>query len=688
MDSNESISRQFKRYRNQLGLENLHRLGSGLFRAMQPMKIGEEFLCYDELLIEEVVYETPEILAMESGNILIKKGGFSAFEHVSTPCPKYCFTDKRSRTAWFCTSVPRVSLSAVLAELDSRFPPCYTWDIGIYFSDVVREIHSSLIEPFEWKWATLKSLPGRLRETAKKLPARLSGRQRMSLAVSIIDEVLEKHRAGITHRNLTADTIFFTNATAPRLLNNYTGVIPPYMETVLPGQVRNTTSGIAACTRYIDAFSVAALAYRIVTGESFESSSFMLDREAFLFRQETAADEQGVGRVWKPLRYVLLPVLAIYRLIRAAVTAIQIVFDPVSFPHYRRLVRATGPWYRSIPGIRVPADILFPTRTARMMRAVLDKRYFERRFGAFDRQQFNSREGKWGKACRFLRAVMAHGGRRITKKIAAVIADMTAQSHQNAPDFFDDENGKTPLHRQWIGKRTILGAGIAAAIIVAASIIGYAARQGWIKEFILSRTEQRAANREMNGQMELDPRWEQAYGEKPQQSSDNPAAPGTHPENDTRHDNKRKAARSVKTAPTAETAADPEKENKSVSRTKPCSAYLTPLDISPKVYEIVEYTPSCSFGDIRFDEPGKKGSTLRGMAGRYTKFFICKKTKWGYGGIKGVRICTDAHTRCTTGEFYEAVGYSNIGKKITAHSGDLVAFNWFDLNTFKKKVGQ
>jgi hypothetical protein len=99
-----------------LTIEDVRPVCRGMARATQVLSIGDDAICTDEILIEEISYPLPDDMNAELNSLSIKIGMFSPFYRTSTYPPKYYITERS--TAMLVTSVPPVSLAMVLSEIE------------------------------------------------------------------------------------------------------------------------------------------------------------------------------------------------------------------------------------------------------------------------------------------------------------------------------------------------------------------------------------------------------------------------------------------------------------------------------------------------------------------------------------------------------------------------------------------
>ncbi|MBD3241756.1 MAG: hypothetical protein GF331_14295 [Chitinivibrionales bacterium] len=433
MSTPVDIQRLKARLGAQLDLLDMSPICAGFARAVQVLRIGDDTVCTDEVLIEEINYPLADEMHAELNSMIIKIGMHSPYLRTSTYPPKYCYTDRT--TAWLLTSVPRVSLATILDTIRERFPAHYTWDRPAYVRDQFRAVTGG----FRCAWAMRKTPFRAIREGIATYidaaPHRITPKQRMQFAALLVDAVRPKHAAGIYHNNITPHTVFFPDALSPKVLCNYGGTVPEVMAQYIPDEIRNRRRAATFGEQSMDTYALALIVHELITGERIEGPAFELDKHRPLVIP-AALQRQFEGRFgW--MNVVVAVVREMYTDVARLIDTCRLTFDESREVRFRRLTRASGSLVRSLPGIRRVADIWFPTETALMLRSILDRQYNEKLLGA-DSSLNRQAEVKRNANCAYIRAALPAQPLPRRCRIARVVQQVIEEA-QDIPQYPDED---------------------------------------------------------------------------------------------------------------------------------------------------------------------------------------------------------------------------------------------------------
>ena len=372
--ADDSVMQVKTRFSEPLSLENVSGVCPGFVRATQLLRIGREVIASDEVLVEEVVYPSLEKMNAELKSLSLKAGLMSSFEHMSAPPPKYAYTDTKQLLTWFITPVPSVTLAMLLAQIRALFPSHYTWDRMVFIRDTLAAVRASFRLSFRVRRNPFIALKDAFTTAHRSLPQRLTPRERLALAALLADIVRKKHAAGIFHNNITPHTVFFSQATTPRFLNNYSGLEPAIMAQYIPLAIRHRDAALSFGAQSQDTYSVALAAYELITGEPLNGPAFELDMAVPFNRPVPAILKKHFAGV---LSFINPGVDLIRKLWCAAFRLYDefiATLNESNWPRFRMLNAATGSFARSIPYARKFVNIWFPTKTAWALRIILDLR--------------------------------------------------------------------------------------------------------------------------------------------------------------------------------------------------------------------------------------------------------------------------------------------------------------------------
>ena len=372
--SDASVMHVTERFSEPLSLEKVFGVCPGFVRATQLLRIGREVIASDEVLIEEVVYPSLEKMSAELKSFSLKAGLTSSFEHMSAPPPKYAYTDTKQLLTWFITPVPPVTLAMLLAEIRNLFPPHYTWDRMAFIRDTLAAVRASFRLSFRVRKNPLIALKDSFTTSHRSLPQRLTPRERLALIALLVDIVRKKHAAGIFHNNIIPHTVFFSQATIPRFLNNYSGIEPAVMAQYIPPAIAHRDAALSFGAQSQDTYSVALAAYELITGEPLNGPAFELDKAVPFNRSAPAILKKHFGGVLSFINPSVDFIRTLWCTAFRLYDEFTATLDESNWPRFRKLNAATGSFARSIPYVRKFVNIWFPTKTAWALRIILDLR--------------------------------------------------------------------------------------------------------------------------------------------------------------------------------------------------------------------------------------------------------------------------------------------------------------------------
>lgn len=434
MSAAVDIGRLKARFGRQLDLVDIAPVCPGFARAVQKLCIGDDVVCTDDVLVEEIEYPLADEMHAEINSMIIKIGMHSPYLRTSTYPPKYCYTDRT--TAWLLTSVPRVSLARVLDTLRERFPAHYTWDRPAYIRDQFRAVTGG----FRCAWAMRKTPFRAVREGiatyVDAAPHRITPKERMQFAALLVDAVRPKHAAGIYHNNITPHTLFFPDALSPKVLCNYGGTVPEVMARYIPEEIRNRRRTATFGEQSMDTYALALIVHELITGETIDGPAFELDKHEPIPIPE-ALQRQFEGRfAW--MNVVVAVAREMYCDGVRLIDTIKLTFDETRAVRFRKLTRASGSLLRSIPGIRRIADIWLPTETALMLRSILDQHYNTKLFGP-DSPLNRGAAAKRNANCAYMRAALPAQPLSRKSRLVQVVQDVIEQA-QELPQYPDEDD--------------------------------------------------------------------------------------------------------------------------------------------------------------------------------------------------------------------------------------------------------
>jgi hypothetical protein len=631
----------------QLAIEKEHEVCDGFVRAEQSLAIGRDAVAVDEILIEEVHYPSAERMRSELDSLSIKSGMFSPFADATTPPPKYCYADDRSATAWFVTSVPRTSARQLLSALPGTFPQRYVWNRALFALDVARRA----VEALRTTWSRSRNpfhLFAAVRDAVTgMLDLRVPTAERLRWAATIVDAVHRRHGRQLIQNNITADTLFFSDALSPRFLGSYSGRQPSVMKSLLPPELQESGKNSPDGGAFVDVYCLSLLAYEIITGAPLAVGGFRLDAPTAVPPEPPRLDFRFPAGALAFLNPLLDLADDLFQALMRFAYTLGALLDETKWPNYRRLVRSSGGVVRTLPGIRLIADIAFPTRAARALRSVLDRRRHHDAVTTGGHRPVNTA---------LLRSVLPKRCLTKTNRLAAALQKMIDGFDGRIVETADEERSlphllAIPEVRRSL-RYTLWGlAGAALLLAIDRSQVENLAAVN-TPDTASVAAPQNAVNRKAR------PVSSQLLGVPP-----------------------KPAERAAETRPIAVVVPPRVPSHES----GPCRPYLTAEEGYPNLYQILDMTAECDVGDLIFTDSHGQTTTLRSATDGFAKYFVLHRLPNGWSRIVPIRLCMRDHGSYAKGVFYEAVGYADLGERTVLADGDLLAFNWFSLNRYKNE---
>jgi hypothetical protein len=635
-----------------LVLENIRPMGPGMSRAMQQLRIRNETVSTDEVLIEEIRFASPERMHAEIDSLTIKAGMLSPFAETSTPSPKYCYTDDIAATSWLVTSVPRTSLGAILDDLARRFPTRYTGDQFGHAKDMIHAGITALAST--WKQSKNPLTLFRAVHHAIKQIAelRISSGERLQFASGLVDAIAAKHAKNVIHYNISRNTIFFSDALSPRFLNNYAGEMPAWIRSILPEQLQTAPPTSPYGGQFCDVYMLAHLVYEIITGESLDPATLSLDEARTMPPEPGILHFRHFEGTFEYLNDIGALINDAYQGILSLWFTARAIVDESKWPRYRRLVRASGGFFRSIPILRLFTDILFPTPAAQALRSILDKKQHQTMLAGIAGAYLTSISHK-RIDIHFLKSNLPARALGSSAKLSAILQTIIDAIDNRPVDRYEEE--KTSLHilRKPGVRRGLWYAAWAIVILILVTVF--------------------------DSQL-FGPRMLQNQKKTAVTSPDNHAPkPVTGKQNQIRQllSDKQKPIGPIQGEETEPPFLPP------ADNAIPCRPYLSPVPGYIKVYRIRDWQPGCGIGDLIFIDENGQTTAIRNITNAYTRFYILQQHDGAWDRILSIRLCLRGREGFVKGAFYEAVGASGFGKQVVASDSDLFAFNSATLARYK-----
>ncbi|MDD5672727.1 MAG: hypothetical protein PHC61_01065 [Chitinivibrionales bacterium] len=643
-----------------LHLSEVNYCGDGLVRARQALMLAGQTVCHDEVLIEGVFYATRQQALAETNNLVTKKGAFLPFETGLTRMPKYCFNVPDVKGALFVHSVPALSLQMVLDAIGKIYRARYNYDFFAYCRDCLLGVRDQwLLLGLQKKRPLLPGLKDVVKTLLRPLP-RLSRRDRIAFAGSLVAPLLNQHHAGIYGNNISDKTIFMVDGVKPVFLANYAGVDSAALETILPPELRVEAGNARFGPAVKDAYCLAVLTYIIITWEVIDFRQFSLDApgpfNCVPFAQASGATGSVFDHIARfPARLAWGASVAV-----AYVQWLASFLDNRKYVPLRKLIRAGGSPLRSLPLVNAACDFVFYPRRARILAGILDRNCCRRTFSGDDKRPVT---------LDYLIGALPY--RRFGDNSAFKCFFQRYYEKINGRSFeYGTEIFKSVRPRHLARLNNYIGvviAGLFGAILI---ILGLnVSRNERLQIGQLGTVKPYHSSQSQTG-----------FGFRDRAQENSPVA---YP-----NSQDQKQAKKIKPAPKTmqakNTPGSIDKEVLSPYEDAP-KAVLVQVKDETKVFKIQCGDSGVDLGRVFYNNADGSQKSLAAMASGFTKYFISIKIGRGYGPIKPMRRCEENSDICRKDLFYEAIGYRGTGEHILMHDGDLFAFNYFDLFFYNKK---
>ena len=623
----------------------------------QELRLRSEVVATDHIIIEAIRYETPAALQSELTNLVIKKGAYQSCSTTLTRMPKYVKRLADTAVAIFITSVPKVSLSLVLDEIERYYPSYYNSDpisfIANGLAGTLRLVRTTCTNrSIGW----LQKFDAVLNTTGMIWNRRIPLRARKRFAARLVQSVQRHHGCGIIHHNITAHTIFFISGVQYKFLANYTGVDSPHATHFLPPALTTPEALKRWGESCRDTYILSCLVFAIITGRQFDSTRFGLDSSASVaWPQLPARELQKNPLVWLPFGL---------KFIRGCIQSIRMLFDSDYQSNYRALTRASGGLWRTLPVFGMVADILLPTQLARVVRSICNREYYGARPGRLP--------GTLKELCT---ALYNRKPDRSIYQIETIIEDL-ARSAQEVSDETTSSIQPNKPSALRLKKNVVLLVAAIGLIIVITGVLLFPTTRTYLSF--------KAQNDVRNNRIS-EPSSTLNNTEAVNNKKTNPAL-----KNRTKTTIKRPPENFLKSSDKI-VHQTPKPEESKVAILSPVVQPPPPptlVRVDAKSVYIITNAPEPIDAGALFFTDATGTITLKDRASAMTKYFICKKQTSGFGRIMPVRKCTGKFAQCEQGLFYEAVGYGDTGERALLKDGDLLAFNYFDLSGYLDKLKQ
>jgi hypothetical protein len=692
---------------NNLVVRDERKVTRGIITAVQPLTIDGKEICTDTLLAEFVAYKTADQMVRETETMTIKKAAFGAFESSMTPIPKYCFRNSAANEAVLVHSVPRFTLDDILNVCEREYPRPYTYKQFGFYADWLQTILGrtrSHTQPGKlWLFKMAAELPKHIFPE----PPRIVQLQRQMFAALILRTVEQHHRNNIYHDCISERTIFFPTPYQPLVLSSYSGVPSSMLADLIPPELMTDEAVANYGPQCRDIYCCALLCYRIMTGENHDGRRFSLEspRPAGMVASEIARCARLTCSFRSPAdaRHTLL---SLFGTVKAIILLVPLLFSCDRFAAWRKINRATGGLWRSIPAVGPFCDVFVPTQKAQALRYVLDKAWFSIYF--FRKGPPHGRPDSRGPDITMLAAAFKVRGPVTCPQFESALNALISESAQKRKVFSSIMESGLSIRKAYrlMADRRYALLFLVLVTIIAAMFI--ALQSNSRKRTAAAEAEKTAVTASSEG----------ANGAAAISAVRNPSASNTEEPgnvnrlminkkiplramgapvaaNATQPVRKAAAAMPVnKTAgggrpesrrpPGKRPAADSARNISSVKTTEPAPTAIGTLHSAigfRDVFIVTGVTDSCNPGKLYYSRGGQKDTIMISQLPKAApRLFLVHRSSAGFGAIETVRLCRA--DGCDRTMYYVAEGAKGTGRPVYIRTGDVISLDRINLRLF------
>jgi hypothetical protein len=714
----------------------------GMITAVQPLIIDGKEICDDTLLAECITYTTSDQMIRETDTLTIKKAAFGDFESSMTPIPKYCFRNMATRETVLVHSVTRVTLDDILSVSEQEYPRPYTYDKMAFYSDWVKAIigrMQSIAKPVK---ARLIKTVIRLPHCLLPQPPHIGQLERKTFAALIFRAVGHHHRKGIYHDCISDRTIFFPTPYQPLLLSNYSGVPGAMLYDCIPMELMTDEAVTDYGPQCRDIYCLALIGYRIMRGEKIDGRRFKLDspRPLGMVVGEIAlaAHLTGCGTNVVEIKHT---VISLFKTVKGIASMVPLLFSRDTFSAWRKINRATGGLWRTLPIIGPFCDLFAPTECAQTLRYILDKSwfmtYFFRRVSPSD--QSNSRGPDITLLARAFKVRHPAKCPRFEAALNALLSE-TILKRKAFGSIMESGFSIKRAYRFIVNGRNMAIGSAALLLVTLVSLMWYYQKHAAPVTYMTKPS----AAATTSAASALPETMQHSVAIKSYRAAEPSAIPVTPPDtarkivvltpsatstpsvkesNDVqpvavkkpafqakkgalrnngnrqiRPSNatvtkKKSVATGMTTTPAQKISMKPNigsETSATISSTKATVAaaapkgYLYPVKDRRNVFVVTGLKDSCNPGHLHYAIEGRESAIMISQLPMPAfKLFMARRSYTGYGFITTIRLC---RTRgCDQTMYYEAVGTNEIGKPVYITSGDVICLDRIKLRLFIKE---
>ncbi|MBN1307258.1 MAG: hypothetical protein JXA18_05040 [Chitinispirillaceae bacterium] len=705
---------------NNLEVRDEQELTRGMVAAVQSLTIDGQEICADRVLAELITYRTEDQMIRETETLTLKKAAFGAFESSMTPIPKYCFKDGASLTAVLVHSVPRFTLDDILNAAEREYPRPYTHKQFSYYTDWMSAVISRVRSTVQPGKARLIRMAVALPMCLFPQPPRIPQPERKTFAARILRAVERHHRSGIYHDRISECTIFFPTPYQPLVLSNYSGVLSSLLYDHIPSELMTDEAVSNYGPECRDLYCLALICYRIMTGERHDGRRFTLEspRPPGIVLREIAS-RAGLSVSFKNPVSAKHSITSLFKAAGGIIALMPLLFSRDAFVPWRKLNRATGGLWRSLPVIGPLCDLFVPTHSARELRCILDKPWFRSYF--FRKGSPAGRSDALGPDITTLTSAFTARGTptcpRFESALNALISESALKRQAFGSMMESGPSIRKAYRLQFTVQRALILTGIVLVSAALPIVLHYRSRKA---------TDPAADKRPAASVPSVAGRTSPATVSPPKER---PPAAVPPPVKDTGDAARKTTPFVTKEPPLPKSTASPagndarpdpstaitvrgkknaaagiaqqsmkttDEEPSSTADSGESSPAPPPPHITQAakgtlhaaigyrdVYIVTGLTDSCNPGRLYYSRGGQKDTVMISrLPTTAPKLFMVHRSSTGFGSIKTIRLCRTEG--CDRTMYFEAVGANGIGKPVYVRTGDVFSTNRITLRLFIK----
>ncbi|MBN1578025.1 MAG: hypothetical protein JW913_15805 [Chitinispirillaceae bacterium] len=706
---------------NNLEVRDERKLTRGMIAAVQPLAIDGKEIFTDTLLAELVTYKTADQMMRETETLTLKKAAFGAFESSMTPIPKYCFKNIVALTTVLVHSVPRFTLDDILNAGEKKYPRPYTHERLSFYTDWIKSVIGRIRRTVKPGGARLIRMAVELPKRVFPEPPRIAQLERKTFAALILRAVEQHHRAGVYHDCISERTVFFPTPYQPLVFSNYSGVPSAMLSDLIPPELMADEAAANYGPQCRDIYCLALICYRIMTGETHDGRRFTLEspRPPAVVAGEIAR-RAGLSVSFKNPVDAKRSIISLFKAAGGIISLLPPLFSRDAFVAWRKINRATGGLWRSIPAVGPFCDIFVPTQSARTLRYILDKPWFTAYF--FRKGSPSGAPDSRGPDIATLIAAFTVRRPPACPRFESALNALISESALKRQAFGSMMESILPVKKTYRlpfpGKRVLIFTAIALVVAALSIALRHGRRKatgaaagrrpvwaavpsvaGQTSPAITPPIEEKPATAILPPVKDTNARGDgpvPVVGKKPPlpKRTSSPTVNGNRPIRSATA-----AVRGKKTAAAGRTGPESMRKHDDKTSSAADSQESIPApapEISPAykgtlhaaigyrdVFIVTGLTDSCNPGRLYYSRGGKKDTVMMSrLPAAAPKLFMVHRSSTGFGSIKTIRLCRNEG--CDRTMYFEAVGANGIGKPVYVETGDVIGLDRTALRLFIK----